>query len=116
MQVVLSTRHGEISERESQDIREQCQRLSRYEPRLSRLEVTLSDEKNRWEVEALAHVDRSDSVHAHAEGGDPRTAVDAMIDRMTRQLKRSRERRRDHRGPAKQDRLPDLDAPADPAG
>lgn len=99
MQVVISTRHGEISEQERAAARERCAKLARYERRLSRVELTLADEKNRWEGEALASIDRADPVHARAEGGDPRTVVDLLADRMERQLKRLRERHTDHQAP-----------------
>lgn len=101
MQVVIATRHGEISDRMETQIREELSRLSRFESRVSRVEVTLNREKNRWEVEGLAHVDRADPVHASADGDDLQTLVDQMLDRMTRQLKRLRERHRDHQGPTK---------------
>lgn len=99
MQLILSTRHGEISDRQREEVEEQCARLPRFEPRLSRVELTLSDEKDWWEAEALASIDRAEPVHAHAEGGDPRTAVDQVVDKLARQLKRLRERHTDHQGP-----------------
>lgn len=99
MQIVISTRHGEISDDERATAEEQCAGLTRYESRLSRVELTLTDEKNRWEGEALASVDRADPVHARAEGGDPRTVVDRLVDRMARQLKKLRERHTDHQAP-----------------
>lgn len=101
MQVIIATRHGDISDRMQEQIREQMGRLSRYESRVSRVDVTLNREKNRWEVEGLAHVDNAEPVHAHAEGDDVQTLVDQVLDRLTRQLKRIRERHRDHQGPAK---------------
>lgn len=99
MDVVLSTRHGDISDRQKAEIREQFERLGRYESRLSRVEVTLTDEGGRWEVDAHARVDRADAVHARGEGGDPRSAVDVAADRLARQLKRQRDRHTDHQAP-----------------
>lgn len=102
MQIVVSTRHGEISDRLRADAEEQFGKLSRYESRISRVEVTLSAEKNRWEVEVLASVDRAEPVHAHGEAGDAKSALDAAADRMVRQLKRLRSRHVDHQGPGKE--------------
>lgn len=99
MDVVVSTRHGEISDRTRESVQKQFGRLSRYEPRLTRIEVVLSEEKNRWEVEALAHVDRAEPVHAGAEAGDVRAAVDDTSDKMERQLRRLRDRHVDHQAP-----------------
>lgn len=102
MQVVLSTRHGDISDRLRETVEKQFGRLSRYESRISRVEVTISQEKNRWEVEALAHIDRAEPVHAHAEGADARGTVDEARNKMERQLRRLRERHVDHQGPTKE--------------
>jgi ribosomal subunit interface protein len=98
MDVVVSTRHGEISDRVRASVEKQFGRLSRYESRLSRMEVTLNEEKNRWEVEALAHVDGAEPVHAHAEGGDVQGVVDEASDKMERQLRRLRGRHVDRKG------------------
>lgn len=103
MQIVVSTRHGEISDRLKQEAEQQFRRLTRYESRISRVEVTFSEEKNRWEVEALASIDRAEPVHSHGEDTDPKTALDAAADRMASQLKRLRSRHVDHQGPDKEE-------------
>lgn len=103
MQIVVSTRHGEISDRLRAETEEMFGRLTRYESRISRVEVTFSREKNRWEVEALASIDRAEPVHSHGEDSDAKAALDAAADRMTRQLKRLRSRHVDHQGPGKEE-------------
>lgn len=108
MQVIVATRHGEISDRMRANLESRFAKLGKYESRLSRVEVTLSDEKNRWEVEALASVDRAEPVHARAEAGDVRSAVDRVLDRLARQLKRIRSRHREHQGPDKEDVIAEL--------
>lgn len=101
MQIVIATRHGDLTERQEASIREQFGRLSRFESRISRLEVTLSEEKNHWEVEALASIDRAEPIHAHGEHPEVKTAIDRAVERMARQLKKLRSRHVDHQGPAK---------------
>jgi ribosomal subunit interface protein len=102
MDVVVAARHGTLPDHVVALAREQFDRLERYESRVSRLEVTLTNEKNRWVVDAHARVDRSSRVHAHGEARDVRSAVDQAVERMGRQLKRLRERHRDHQGPGKE--------------
>lgn len=99
MQIVVSTRHGEMSDRQKEEVRAQFERLERYEARISRVEVTLTAEADRWEVGAHASIDRADPVHARGRGGDPRSAVDAAADRLARQLRRQRDRHTDHQAP-----------------
>jgi len=101
MEIVVVNRHGEVPERIAGLVQERFRSLDRFESRVSRVEVTLTEEKNRWEVQALASVDRADPVHSHGEARDVRTALDQAVDRMARQLKRLRERHRDHQGPGK---------------
>lgn len=109
MQIIVSTRHGDVSDRLRGAVTRQFERLSRYESRLSKVEVTLTNEKNRWEVEALASIDRADPVHAHGESKDVRDAVDRAADKMARQLKRLRSRHKDHQGPTGPARSPNFE-------
>jgi ribosomal subunit interface protein len=102
MKLVVTARHGSLPEHVLDMARDQFERLGRYEPRVSRVEVTVTNEKNRWEVDAHASVDRDAPVHAHGEARDVRSAIDQAVERMTRQVKRLRERHRDHQGPAKE--------------
>lgn len=105
MQIVVSTRGGELSDRQQEAVREQFDRLSRFESRISRIEVTLTEHKNHWEVEALASIDRADPVHARAEHQEVKTTIDRAVDRMARQLRRRRSRHVDHQGPGKESPL-----------
>lgn len=96
MQVIVSARHFDVTEELRGVVEARFGKLTRFEPRVSRAEVTLLEEKNRWEVEATVSVDRAGLLHAHGEATDFRTAVDRAVDKLERQLKRQRSRRRDH--------------------
>lgn len=104
MQLIMSFRHFEGSDPLRRHVREEFGSLDKYEPRISRIEVTLLEEKDRKDVEVLCSVDGSGNLHAEAQAGDFRTAVDQARDRLARQLKKLRSRHRDHQGP--QDGLP----------
>lgn len=99
MEVVMSTRHGEVSDRTRRTAERRFGRLSTYESRVSRIEVTFSREKDRWEVDALARVDRAEPVHAAASGADAATAVIDASGKMERQLRRLPGRHVDHQAP-----------------
>ena len=111
MQVIISARHFEVTDRLRQLVEERFSRLERFEPRVSRVEVALLDEKNRREVDAQVSVDGSAPLHAHAEAPDFRTAVDQAVDKLGRQLRKNRSRRRDHQAQPK-----DIPAPGGEAG
>ena len=105
MQIIISVRHGEVTHRVREAVEHQLRRLSRFEPRLSRAEVALLEEKNRCEVEAKVSVERMGLFHARAEGPELPIAVNRVVDKLARQLRRSHSRRQDHQGVPKPDRL-----------
>lgn len=96
MQVIISARHFEVSDGLRQLVVERFSRLERFEERIGRVEVTLLEEKNRYEVEGDLSVDGRGSVHAHAEAADFRTALDQVVAKLARQLKKGRSRYKDH--------------------
>lgn len=102
MQVIISARHFEPSDRLRRLVEERFSRLQRFEPRVARAEVTLLDEKNRCQVQALVSVDGSGPIHAQAEARDFRTALDRAVERASRQLRRNHARRRDHQAAPKE--------------
>lgn len=99
MQVIVSARHTELTDGLREEINQQLQRLERFDPRVSRANVTLLEQKTHCEVEALLSVDRADRIHAHADGPDFRTAVARVVDRLSTQLKRLHGRRVEHQAP-----------------
>lgn len=101
MQVIIATRHCDVSDALRRHVEEEFGSLDKFEPRISRVEVTLLEEKDRRDVEVLASVDGAGKLHAEAQAGDFRSAIDRARDRLTRQLKKQRSRDRDHQGPEK---------------
>lgn len=112
MQLIISGRNTEVTDDLRARIEEQFERLERYEPRASRAEITLWEEKNRCLAEAVLSIDRRPPVHAEAVAEAFRTALDRLHDKLARQLKKERSRRRDHRAPPLE-ALPLDDGPAD---
>lgn len=112
MQVIIACRDGEMTERRRETVRRQLEKLERFEPRASRVEVTLSREKTGHVVEALLSVDRGGQLHAHGEAADFRTALDQATERLSRQLRKQRARHRDHQGPTKEEVTPGPDGAA----
>lgn len=96
MQVIVSARHCEVTDQLREVVETQFRRLSRFEPRVSRVEVTLLEEKNHCEVEATLSVEGADLLYASAHAPDFRTAVDRAVDRLGRQLRKVRSRRKNH--------------------
>jgi putative sigma-54 modulation protein len=78
MQIIISGRHVELADSLKDHIEERFSRLNRFDGNVTRIDVTLSEEKKRCRVEANASVRRGSGIHAGAEATDFRTAVDRM--------------------------------------
>lgn len=98
MQIIVAARHFDLSDNLKQHVRDKFGDIDKYDDRIRKVEVTLTEEKNRRDVDVLASVDRAGQIHAEAEDGDFRTAIDTARDRLARQIKRQRAQQRDHRG------------------
>lgn len=99
MQIIVTARHCEIPDDVREHIDRQLERLSRFEPLASRAEVSVTEEKMSYRAEALVSVNRGERVHATADDGDMRSAVDQVTQKLEVQLRKGHDRRRDHRAP-----------------
>ena len=99
MQLIISGRNIDIDDGLRSHIEEQFERLSRYEPGASRAEITLREEKSGCTAEAVLSIDRRPPIHGQATADGYRTAIDRLQDKLARQLKKARGRRRDHKAP-----------------
>ena len=73
--------------------------LARFEQRASHADVIFTEEKRSRKVEVVVFVDGAPEVAGRGEGEDFRKALDQGVDRVRRQLREQRERRRDHSAP-----------------
>lgn len=97
MQINISARHGNVPQQVKLEAEERMQRLQRYEPRVHNAEIEFDTDHGDKKVETRVFLAGSHSIAAHGSGESFRTALDQSIDRLTRQLKRRRERVRDHK-------------------
>lgn len=100
MKIIVAARHFDMSANLKRHVHDKFGDLDKYDPRVRKVEVTLTEEKNRRDVDVLASVDGAGQVHSEAADGDFRTAIDTAKSRLARQLKRQRSRDRDHQGPS----------------
>lgn len=99
MRVQIAARHCEVPDPVRSRAEERVQKLSKYDPRVSAASLVFEVEKRLMKVEGILSVDRDEPVVAHGEGEDFRAAVDQMIDRLSRRLRRLRSQRTDHQAP-----------------
>ena len=96
MRVQLSARHCEIPDAVRARAEDRVARLTRYDPRLSSAEVVFEIEKHLHKVEAVLSIHGDGTVVAKGEGPDFRIAVDQLVDRLAKVLRRRRSQVTDH--------------------
>ncbi len=99
MRVQISARRCEIPDTIRARAESRLGKLSKYEPRISSAEVVFEVEKHVKRVEAVVSVDRDEPVVAKGEGEEFREALDQMVDRLGRILKKRRSQKKEHHGP-----------------
>jgi ribosomal subunit interface protein len=100
MRIQIAARQCEVPIPVRDRTEEQLEKLSRYEPRLSGAEVVFETVKHLKKVEAILKVDREEPVIAGGEGSEFREAVDQMVDRLSRMLRRRRAQKKDRHRPS----------------
>lgn len=97
MQIIISGRNVDLAENLREHMERRFRRLARFDDGVQRIEVTLREEGNRCAAEANLSIRRRAPIHAGAEADEFRTAVDRLYEKLSRQLKKSRSRVRDHK-------------------
>ncbi|GMR13300.1 MAG: hypothetical protein BMS9Abin29_1505 [Gemmatimonadota bacterium] len=99
MRVQISSRHTDIPGAIMDRTRYQIEKLTRYDPDLRSAEVIFDSHRRTKSVEAVLHIDGREPKVAKGEGDTFQGALDQLVDRLGRMLRRGRAQRRDHQGP-----------------
>ena len=91
MQMTFSTRHGEVSDAMQAYVRSEVEGLSKFFDRLVEAYIVLDQEGHRHIAEVRIH-SSNDTHFASSEAADMRTALDATVEKLKRQLKRHKEK------------------------
>ena len=103
MDVVVSSRHCEVSERFREHVREKLGRLEKHDHRIIRVEVLLVEDKNARQPERAVRLEltarsKGPIVRAEAAAEDKMAALDLALMKMEAQMRRASDRRKVHRG------------------
>ena len=99
MRVKITARHCNISDPVRERAESQMERLTKYHPRVTGADVVFTEVKRSRHVEVILSVDRGEPVVAQADGEEFRTALDKVVDRLSRRLRRARALQKDHKAP-----------------
>lgn len=104
MEIVVTGRNSEISERFRSHVAEKLQRIEKFEgrQRINRVEVEVTHEKNPRQHDKAARVEmtlssRGPAVRVEATSTDQHSALDAAVDKLEGRLRKVVERQRRHR-------------------
>ena len=103
MDIVVKSRHCEVSDRFRDHVSQKLSRLEKYDHRIIRVDVEVTGERNprlasrAWRVEMTVHT-RGPVIRAEAAADDKMSALDAAWDKLEARLRKAADRRRIHRG------------------
>jgi ribosomal subunit interface protein len=103
MDVVVSSRQCEVSERFREHVADKLSRLEKHDHRIIRVEVVLERERNPRQSERQVRIEltaksKGPVLRAEAAAADKMAALDLAVDKMSAQMRRAADRRRVHRG------------------
>jgi len=103
MEIVVKSRHIDVSDRFRQHVQDKLSRLEKHDHRLIRVEVEVDKERNPRLQERAVKVEltafsKGPVIRAEASAEDKMAALDMALDRMVGQMRRASDRRRIHRG------------------
>ena len=111
MDVVVTGRHCELSDRFRGHVTEKLSRLEKHDHRIIRVQVEVEQERNPRQADRAVRVEltafsKGPVIRAEAAAEDKMSALDLALDKMAAQMRRAADRRREHKH--KHDRVADL--------
>lgn len=97
MQVKVSGRHMGVTESIRSHCEQKSQKLSRFFDRIQSVEMVLDGHDGRHFAEIIVHMDGTHPFVASEEHDDIYAAIDLLMDKIERQVRRHKERLRNHR-------------------
>ena len=103
MEVVVTGRHCEVSDRFREHVSEKLTRLEKHDHRIMRVQVEVELEKNPRQHDRATKVEltafsKGPVIRAEAAAVDKMGALDLALDKMQSQMRRAADRRRVHKG------------------
>jgi ribosomal subunit interface protein len=103
MDVVVTGRHCEVSDRFREHVSEKLARLEKHDHRIIRVQVEVEEEKNPRQHDRSIKIEltafsKGPVIRAEAAADDKMGALDLALDKMASQMRRAADRRRVHRG------------------
>lgn len=119
MDVVVSSRNCEVSERFREHVEDKLSRLEKHDHRIIRVEVLLERERNPRQPDRQVRLEltarsKGPVMRAEAAAEDKMAALDLALDKMAAQMRRAADRRKVHRGQHKPESVGEAMARVEP--
>ena len=96
MNVMITARHCEVPAPVQQRAEKLMRRMQRFDPRVQVIEVIFEADAGAYHAEARVSIAGGPTVIAQGNERTVRGALDRMADRLQRQLRKGRDRERNH--------------------
>lgn len=96
MQIKISARHGHLHEATQEHIRDKANKLTHYFQRLMMIEVIVDLKEEEKVVEFLVSAEHKHDFVAKESNQDILAAVDLVVDKLERQVRKYKEKITDH--------------------
>ncbi len=102
MDVVVTGRHCEVSDRFRSHVNDKLVRLEKHDHRIIRVQVEVENERNPRQADRAVRVEltafsKGPVIRAEAAADDKMGALDLALDKMAAQMRRAADRRQTHR-------------------
>jgi putative sigma-54 modulation protein len=104
VKVKVSARHMEVSEPLSQYAQQKAGKLDKYFDQIREVEVVVEKEGNKSSVEMIVNADHTHRFVAKHDNGDAYACIDACVDKLERQLHEHKDKQRNRKHLAGEDK------------
>ncbi|MDA9557974.1 ribosome hibernation promoting factor [Vibrio sp.] len=95
MQINIQGHHVDLTDSLQDYVNTKFQKLERFFEHINNVYVVLKVEKNQQIAEATLHINQGD-IHASAESDQMYASIDALVDKLVRQLTKHKEKLSGH--------------------
>ncbi|MDH5436434.1 MAG: ribosome-associated translation inhibitor RaiA [Gammaproteobacteria bacterium] len=95
MQIELSGQHVEVTDAIRNYVNDKFEKLQRHFDHMTNIHTVISVEKTRQKAEATIHLS-GNSIFAEAENENMYAAIDSLVDKLDRQIRKHKEKITDH--------------------
>lgn len=99
MSIVVKARHMDVTDAMRQYVERKASRLTKFYNKIQSIEVILDMEADKPSAEIVATAKKKSTFVASHRDDDMYACIDQCLDKISAQLRRHKDRVRDHQGP-----------------